>query len=155
MANLTTNSPNVNATNPTAYIQLPVAGGVHIYESSAVCVDTNGNAQLAADTANYIYLGNSLQESDNSASLSTPPNVNVEQLCPLTNAMSTVTVLAGNATQALVGQLVYWVDDNNVAVNGSSTNKVTAGRVNQYLSATTVIINRFDRWSATGISAVR
>lgn len=105
----------------------PVKDGVKIYAGSMVAVQVDGHAKPASDSANERIVGVAKATVDNSAGADGDLWVVVEEGLFLFNATS--------ITQAMLGQIMYVVDDN-VFDETLGTNGVKAGRLMEFVSAT-------------------
>lgn len=121
-------------------IPFKVKGTSKVYRNTHVCV-VGGYLVLAADTSGMQYVGLCTQDVDNSAgsdgdltALVQPPQIDPYH-----------EFNASSAAQTWVGQLVYFVDDNTVALAATTTNDVPAGRVVQFLSASKVLVDTTNR----------
>lgn len=105
----------------------PVTSGEVIYKGALVCVDTDGYLLAAADTAGYKFVGVAYEKKDNSDGDDAALSCRV-----YTEGAFLLTCTA--ITQAMVGQIMYIVDDG--VVDDDSTNHVAAGILVQYVSET-------------------
>lgn len=112
-------------------VDVPIAASTTIYKGSNVNYNTSGYAKKAADTASEVFAGVAMETIDNSAGAAGDTYVRVWK-------EGVFSMNCASATQAWVGQLVYAVDDNLVALAATTTNDVAVGRVVQYVSATEV-----------------
>ena len=100
-------------------IQLTVADTITIYAGAMVAVDSNGEAQNAADTANYQVVGRCDQTVDNTDDGEV---VDVERgVFGWANA--------GDVTDANIGDICYVVDNQTVSVATNGSNSIIAGTV--------------------------
>lgn len=139
MAQATSNAPSgfTSRTTPPSFLNLPVNPGSHIYQGRPIAVNASGVAVPVTAGAGLRFVGFSQQEVDNSGSLTPQPTVNYS---PPGNPDSAYYDLACvGATQAWVGQIVFWVDDQTVAL--SAANSVICGLVTGFLSSTQVEVN--------------
>jgi len=105
----------------------PVAETTTIYKGALVCVNTSGYLVPAADTAGYRFKGIAYEQVDNSSGSNGDLNCRVHTGDVHQLACSSI-------TQAMVGQMMYVVDDS--AVDDTATNFIAVGRLVQYDSAT-------------------
>lgn len=142
MAQATTNAPSgfTSQTTPS-FIQLPVSPGQHIYKGRPIATNASGVAVPVTASSGLRFVGFAQNEVDNSASLSPQPNVNYTP-AQAPDAQYYDLACVG-ATQAWVGQVVYWVDDQTVAL--SAANSVICGVVTGFLSSTLVTVNTGQR----------
>jgi hypothetical protein len=106
----------------------PVKAATKIYAGAMVCVDGNGWALPAADAANLKMVGVATKQVDNSAGANGDLQVPVES--PIVARYS-----ASSITQAMVGTMMYVVDDNTFD-DALGTNGIKAGRLVEFISAT-------------------
>lgn len=107
----------------------PVLTNTHIFKGAIVCVDDNGFAIPAADTANLRVVGVAEEEVDNNPGASGDRWVRVRtDRAFLFNASS--------ITQAMLGDVMYVVDDNTVDDAAGVTNEVPVGRLVEFVSTT-------------------
>jgi len=103
-----------------------------IYMGAHVCVDTNGQALPAADTAGYKYVGIADERVTSAASGSYYVRVrtghDVELPCT-------------SVTQAMTGNWLYVVDDEYVDDTAGSVNKVAVGKLRTFISTTRAIVD--------------
>jgi predicted RecA/RadA family phage recombinase len=111
--------------------EAPIAASTKIFKGSNVAYNTAGYAVKGADTASFAFAGVAMETIDNSAGAAGDRNVRCwrEGIFDMNCA---------SATQAWVGQLVYLVDDNLVALAATTTNDVPVGKVVWFTSATSV-----------------
>ena len=98
-----------------------------IYKGALVCLDTNGLAVPAADTASFIFVGVAYETATSAASGST--YVTVEK-------RGEYEMVTSGATQATTGKKVFASDDQTVAT--STTNSIAVGYDGEFVSATKV-----------------
>ncbi len=130
MAALTADRNTINR-GAGRIMEIPVAASTTIYAGGGVCVLATGYAVPAADTAGHITMGVAATAADNSAGSAGDINVLVYQ-------EGTFEFVAAGQTQANVGDLVYWSDDQTVADAGTTTNDIPAGKIVKFISATAV-----------------
>lgn len=106
----------------------PVLASTVIYAGSLVAIQANGFAVPAADAANLRVVGVASARADNSAGANGAISVNVE-------APVIARFAASSITQAMVGQMMYVVDDQTVD-DAIGTNGVKAGRLVEFISTT-------------------
>jgi hypothetical protein len=109
-----------------------VKGSSTIWKGALVMAATaNGYAIPGADTASCVFLGVAYETKAN-AGADGAASVLVEKYGEYEfNA-------TGTATQAWVGQQVYLVDDQTVALAATTTNDVLAGVCTEFISSTVV-----------------
>lgn len=112
-------------------LSLPIAGSTKIFKGSNVNFNTSGYAKKAADTASEVFAGVAMETVDNGAGADGAASVRVWQ-------HGVFSMVCASATQAWVGQKVYAVDDNVVALAATTTNDVLVGTVVEFVSATEV-----------------
>lgn len=111
---------------------LPVAAGVKIYAGSQVCINGNGYAVPAADTAGYRFAGVSHEYVDNSGGANGALKVLVWR-----DGIFDFSSAGMGADD--VGKPVFIADDQTVAL--SSTNAVGCGIISEVESATKVWVD--------------
>lgn len=104
---------------------------VKIFKGANVCFNTSGYATKAADTASFKFAGVAMETVDNSAGAAGDEEVRIWR-------EGVFDMNCASATQAWVGQTVYAVDDNLVALAATTTNDIPVGTVVAYTSATSV-----------------
>ena len=112
-------------------ITVPVEAGESIYSGTIVMADTDGYAVPGADTASCIFLGIAADTVTNSGA---DGAVDVAVYTEGTFELA----FSGTATQAVLGDPVYIVDNNTVALVGTTTNDVLVGKVVEFIDASTV-----------------
>lgn len=129
MAALTANK-NLEA---RAYVKgldpFPVAASTVIYKGAIVALNAAGFAVPAADTAGLQVVGIAHDKVDNSTGANGDKNVIVEYGREYLMA-------AASITQALVGDLMYVVDDQTVDDAAGPTNDIAVGRLTRFVSTT-------------------
>lgn len=105
----------------------PVAA-VKVYKGSLVCINASGYAAPAADTASFRVVGVAREFKDNSAGAAGDLKIQVASGRLFRFAASSI-------TQAMVGQMMYVVDDQTFD-DAIGTNAVKAGQLAEFISAT-------------------
>jgi predicted RecA/RadA family phage recombinase len=105
----------------------PMLTNVKIYAGTLVCVDTAGYAKAAADGAGLKVVGVADVTVDNTGGASGDKSIKVRR--------GVFKLPAASITQAMVGKLMYVVDDQTVD-DAKGTNGVKAGRLVEFLSTT-------------------
>lgn len=106
----------------------PVAASTKIYAGSLVALNSGGYAVPAADAASLRVVGVAKAQADNTSGANGAIMVNVESdILARFNASS--------ITQAMVGQVMYVVDDNTFD-DVVGTNGIKAGRLAEFISST-------------------
>lgn len=114
---------------------VPVAADAVIYAGAGVCVDsTDGYGYPAADTANFISMGIAQEQKDNTGGSDGDLEVVVD-------GHSAFEVACSSADQTWLGQDVYWVDDQTVALAATTTNDIKAGKVIQVNSSSSLYVD--------------
>ena len=103
-----------------------VAASATIYQGGGVCINTDGYAVPAADSAGFKSVGIAEEGVDNSSGGAGDLSVLVQEGLFL--------LIATSITQAMVGEVMYWADDQTF--DDASTNMVVAGILEEYVSAT-------------------
>lgn len=133
MSALTANTNRDNRV--TEQEAIPVAASAHIYKGGLVAVVVaSGYATPGADTAGLRIVGVAENEANNSSGASGDVSVPVRR-----NRVEKFA--CASATQAWVGNLVYAVDDNTVALAATTTNDIVVGTVVKFESATAVWVD--------------
>lgn len=105
----------------------PVAASTTIYKGTMVALNTSGYAVPAADTASFLVVGVADAKVDNSTGAAGDLTVKVRTGVALLSATS--------ITQAMVGTMMYVVDDQNFD-DTTGTNAIPAGVLVEYVSST-------------------
>ena len=138
MAIPTSDAPSgfTSQTTP-AFIEAPVGAGSHIYGQQPVAIDSSGWAQPCDNVSGYRFVGFSQRGADNTGGANGAINVNYSP-SQLPEAQYYDLACVG-ATQAWVGQVVYWADGLSVARSASQS--VICGVVTSFLNSTLVTVN--------------
>lgn len=128
MANLTVDKDDKRQEG--VLVEAYLAASTKVFKGSNVAVDTSGYAVKAADTASFAFAGVAMETVDNTGSAG-------DKYVRLWKE-GVFSMNCASATQAWVGQDVYAVDDNLVALAATTTNDVRVGRVVEFVSATEV-----------------
>lgn len=128
MANLTV--AKADERQDGVLIDVPLAA-VKVFKGANVSFNTSGYGKGSSDTASESYAGVAFETVDNSAGSAGDDSVRVYM-------EGVFSMNASSATQAWVGQDVYAVDDNVVALAATTTNDVKVGRVVKFVSASEV-----------------
>lgn len=128
MANLTTGRADERQEGILNNVK--IAASTTIYKGSIVAFNTAGYAVKGADTASFVFAGIAMETVSNGT-------VAGEKEVRVWNE-GIVELNCASATQAWVGQSVYIVDDNTVALAATTTNDVIVGKVVGFVSATKV-----------------
>jgi hypothetical protein len=110
-------------------LSLPMADAIKIYKGSIVCYDTNGYANIGADTASFLLAGIAIETVDNNITGHTAGGQNIRVMTGRRFRLA----FNGTATQATVGQQVYVHDSGSV--DTAATNYVGVGIVVFFHSA--------------------
>lgn len=102
-----------------------------VFKGSNVSINTSGFAKKASDTTGEVFAGVAMETVDNSAGAAGDKYVRVWK-------EGVFSMTCASATQAWVGQKVYAVDDNVVALAATTTNDVLVGTVVGFVSDTEV-----------------
>ncbi|MCB1219274.1 MAG: hypothetical protein H7A35_05490 [Planctomycetales bacterium] len=100
-----------------------VKGSTQIFKGGIVCADSTGHAVPGSDTAGQTFIGVAIEDADNSSGSDGDVNVRVMARGVFSFAKG------GSITQADLGQPLYIVDDQTVAVVSTVTNDIQAGRL--------------------------
>lgn len=106
-----------------------VEDNVHVYKGAMVCKNPAGYALPAADAAGYKLLGEAYEECDNTLTGHSQGGKSVRVRRP-----GLLLVVATSITQAMLGEMMYIVDDQTV--DDTSTCMIPAGILVDYDSAT-------------------
>lgn len=120
-------------------IEVPVTDDEIIYKGALVCVDADGYALAAADTAAYKFLGIAYDQQDNTGTGHADGAKKVRVY-----RRGIFKLVCTDITQNMVGQLMYVRDDQTVD-NNQITNWVCVGRLVKYVSATSGWVDIGDR----------
>lgn len=112
----------------------PVKAATKLVAGALVAIDASGWLVNAADTANFVNAGILDKTVDNTVGAAANGS---KQGRVITRGVFDF-VFSGTATQATVGQKVYAVDNQTVAVAATTTNDVLVGTVVEFISATAV-----------------
>jgi hypothetical protein len=110
-------------------MEFPVATAVKIYAGSLVCVNANGFAAPAADTAGLRLAGVALEQVDNTTGADGTKNVRLRR-------QGVFEFDAASITQAMVGDPMFVVDDHTFDDAAGTTNDVKVGVLVKFGSAT-------------------
>jgi hypothetical protein len=111
-----------------------VNGGSKIFAGALVAFDTSGDIIPGADTAGLVFAGVSLEYKDNSGGAD-------GDLSVLVRRKGVYRMKGASFTKATVGNKVFLVDDQTVALAAGATNDVWCGVIAEYISATEAYIN--------------
>lgn len=125
MAALTTD--RITEFKEKGYKSYPVKDATKIYAGSLVAIQADGHAVPAADAANLKVVGVAEETVDNSAGADGDKWVKVRYGILARFAASSI-------TQAMVGRVMYVVDDQTFD-EAVGTNGIKAGRLVEYISA--------------------
>jgi hypothetical protein len=112
-------------------ITVPMAASTTIYSGSLVSVNSAGYAVVAGDTASTVFMG---VAADTVANTGSAGDKKIMVYVRGTFEMA----FAGTATQATVGQAATISDGQTLAVAATTTNDIAAGKVVEYIDASTV-----------------
>lgn len=129
MANLT--APRADQRQNGELVDVPLAASTKVFKGSNVNSNAAGLAKKASDTAGESFAGVAMETKDSNL-----PDDNEKWVRVWKEGVFSMNCTA--ATQAWVGQDVFAVDDNLVALAATTTNDVRVGRVVQFVSATEV-----------------
>jgi hypothetical protein len=119
---------------PGQYRTYGVKAATKIYAGSMVCVDADGYAVPAADTAGLIFVGRAEEQIDNTDGSSGDLSITVKR--------GTFNWDATGLTAANVGDAVFVLDDQTVGIASGSTNKVFAGVISEVVSSTSAWVEQ-------------
>lgn len=128
MAALTTNR-NRLARSTCRLLAYPVAASTTIYKGALVALDANGFAVNAADTAGLQVVGVAAEKVDNAGGANGDKKIVIE-------AEREYLFAASSITQAMVGDVMYVVDNDTVDDAAGPTNDVAVGRLTEFISTT-------------------
>lgn len=112
-------------------VDVVLAASTKVYKGSNVNYNAAGFAKKASDTTGESFAGVAMETKDSSGPKDSDKYVRVWK-------EGVFSMNCSGATQAWVGQDVFAVDDNLVALAATTTNDVKVGRVVQFVSATEV-----------------
>lgn len=121
-----TKDRNTDRKDP-GYKAYPVLAATKIYKGTLVAIDNAGYGKPAADAANLRVVGVADHQADNSAGANGALNIIVRE--------GVYRMAASSITQAMVGKMMYVVDDQTFD-DAIGTNGIKAGRLVEYISAT-------------------
>jgi len=107
---------------------VPVAATTRIYKGGLVGIDGDGFAIPASDTASQKVIGVAIEEVNNTGA-DGALNVRVDADCEFR-------FVATSITQAMLGTMMYVVDDNTVDDAAGPTNDAPVGPMTQFISTT-------------------
>lgn len=121
-----------------SFIRYPMKAAKAVFKNCAVMI-VAGYAQLAFDTSGGRFVGMARSAADNTASGAADGDVYVE-VHPCNGSERYQEFAATSpAIATWLGKKVEFVDDNTVALTGSTTNHVVAGVVVQVKTATVIV----------------
>lgn len=112
-------------------LALAVKASTKLVAGAAVSTDSNGLLKNASDTASEVFAGIMDKTVDNSAGAAGAKRGRVIR-------RGVFDFACASATQAWVGQKVYAVDNQTVALAATTINDILVGRVVDFISATKV-----------------
>lgn len=107
------------------------AAAVNLFMGEIVNINSSGYAKKGADVSGEICAGVCSEDVSNSGGAAGDKDALVWQ-------EGCFEFVCASATQAWVGQKVYAVDSQTVALAATTTNDVLVGRVTEFISATAV-----------------
>lgn len=128
----------ITETKLTGLKSYPILTATKIYAGSLVAIDSAGYAKPAADAASLKVVGVSTEQVDNTGA-SGDKSIKVD--APILARFN-----ASSITQAMVGQVMYVVDDNTFD-DGAGTNGITAGVLVEFISTT-------EGWLLIGVETI-
>lgn len=129
MANLTASRPDQRQEGDL--VDITLAASTKVFAGSNVSYNASGLAKKASDTTGEAFAGVAMETKDSTLAADDQKYVRVWK-------EGVFSMNCASATQAWVGQDVFAVDDNLVALAATTTNDVKVGRVVQFVSATEV-----------------
>lgn len=105
----------------------PVAASTTIYKGSLVALSDAGYAVAASDAANLRVVGVAFEKVDNSAGAAADKTVRVQ-------AGRSFEFAATSITQAMLGDVMFVVDDQTFDDAAGATNEVPCGRLVEFVS---------------------
>jgi len=115
-------------------LDLEVAASTTLYAGAGICVNAAGYAVPAADTADFKSAGVAQEQVDNSAGAAGDKKVTVRR-------HGLFKFVTAGLTIANIGDDVFWVDDQTVALAATTTNDVPAGKIAGFISATAIWVD--------------
>lgn len=110
-------------------LNFPMAAGEEVFQGTFVATNAAGFTKLVADEAGLVLSGIAELTVDNSGGLDAAVDVPV---VPITEIKYT-DIDADTPLDSWINDLVYFVDDNTVALVGTVANNVLAGKVKEIL----------------------
>lgn len=110
-------------------IEFPVAANSKIYSGSLVCANTSGYAVPAADTAGLTFLGVALEQVDNTGGADGVKKVRLRRT-------GVFEFDATSITQAMVGDVMFAMDDHTMGDTTAAINDVRVGVLMKYVADT-------------------
>ncbi len=107
-----------------------VEDNVHIYKGALVVINTSGYALPGADTSGYRFVGVAAEEADNTVTGHSQGGISVKVWTDGEHKLTATSI-----TQAMVGQMMFLVDDATVD-DVTVTNRIPVGILTEYISAT-------------------
>lgn len=107
----------------------PVEAGEVIYKGAIVCVDDDGFLVPAANTAALRVVGVAEEKADNTGGADGAINVKVR-------SQRAFKFTATSITQAMLGDMMYVVDDNTIDDIAGASNAIPVGRLVEFVSTT-------------------
>ena len=124
------------ATRKVPPLRYPVVATLTIYKGTMVCLDADGYATPAADTAGLSGVVGIAMETRTGGSSSGDTSIRVD-------SGKAFLVNATSVTQAMLGRMMYVVDDNVVEEDGGTSvdNHIPAGNMIEFVSTTSCYIS--------------
>lgn len=110
-------------------IEVPVAANTVIYAGSLVMADSSGYAVPGADTAGAKFLGVAMEYVKNNPGANGAKTVRVRQ-------RGVFDFKASSITQAMLGDMMYLVDDETFDDAAGPTNDIPCGKLVKFVSTT-------------------
>lgn len=136
MTALTADEPRqMKITNQRLH-RLPVAASTTMYKGGLVCIDADGYAIPAADTAGLSpVVGVATEGRDNSSGADGDLNVEIASNVD-------ILIAATGVTQTMVGQDMMYVEDDNLVDDAAGvTNLIAVGVIVEFISTTSVWVH--------------
>ena len=119
----------------------PVAAATTMYKGTLACHNATGWLKPGADTASFKFAGVTYEKVDNSG------GANGDKCRVMKEGEFEFVYNGGDASQALVGQEVYIVDDQTVDEDAAvTTNDVKCGVISEFISVSKVRV-RIDNYA--------
>jgi hypothetical protein len=135
-----TTSDRVMERKGTDFQDYPVKANTKVPAGTLVCIDSSGWAVPAADSAGYKFVGVAYAQADNIG------GANGDKYVRCRRTDSWKFAYTGSLSQANVGDAVYIVDNQTVALAASTTQDIKAGIIHEYIDANFIYVDIGKAW---------